>query len=364
MIYSIKAILLPYKSKEGQQVVIQIIHNRKKVFQSTPYRSTPKEFIDGEFVEGKNRKSKNAHLLQIKTDIEDRLITAIKSKKSFDLKIVKEEKDQRGEVMFHEWIYTYAEEFKVKVKDTTHDLYLLLAREIEFYNIPLVEVNVSFLLKVEKGYGRHDNNTIHKKMKNIKKFLIEAGKRSMIDSKQFDHYQVPVYLQKIPEFLEEHEILLFKAAADKLYDENLKIAGYYFLLSCYAGYRISDCKSFKYEERIKANRIILRAKKNGEIVSIPIYKQLIEILEYIKDKPLTLAEPIVRDHVYAIAKSAGVDRKITYHTSRHTFGMLLTSKDFTIEDVAELMGITVKTARIYARVTNKRLERMINEKFG
>ena len=51
--------------------------------------------------------------------------------------------------------------------------------------------------------------------------------------------------------------------------------------------------------------------------------------------------------------AAKIDKKITYHCSRHTFGTL--SIYWSIPDyvVAELMGIDIKTVKIYAKIVDQ-----------
>jgi integrase len=334
MSYSIKAILLPYVGEHGRKLVIQVIYKRKRIMIGTPYRLRSEDWDGKQVVQGRQKVSKNNHITEIRNQVEEKLIQAIKTGKSFDLgEVVKGKKESPT---FAGFIRSYAEDFRGKVDRTTYDMYKLLADELEAYSrIQLDHIDTIFLLNLERMVSRKvAHNTVHKKMKNYKKFLYEAQRRGLIRLDQFENYKSPEYQQKIPEYLGRDEIQAFKEVADGLSDR-IRVAGYYFLLSCFAGYRISDCKRFNYSERVRGGKIILKAKKNGEIVSIPIFPELKVILEYLKDKPLDLSEPIIRDYCYGIAKAAGISRKITYHTSRHSFAMMLLDHDFSIEEVAE-----------------------------
>lgn len=364
MVYSIKPILRDYESSEGRQLVIQVIYQRKKVFVPTPFRIKTAEWSGSEVIAGKQKTAKNAYLIQKKNEIEGRLVDALKFGVNFNLEEVV--KGKHDVPYFHTFIRTIAEDLKHRIGKTEHYLYLNLAETVEqFKKAFLYEVDHVFLLRLEKHLfeSGNEHNTVHKKMKNYKKMLKFAAGRKLITRDQYDQYKYPLYKQKIPEFLDLNEMQAFKEASDHL-PADLKLIGYYFLLSCFAGYRLSDAKKFDAAQRIRGSQIILKAKKNGEIVSMPVYPMLKEILKHIGQQPLTYSEQYVRKVVYQIAKSAGIERKIVYHTSRHSFAMMLIDNDFSIEEIAELMGITVKTARIYARVTNKRLSEKVTKKLG
>lgn len=364
MAYSIKPILLSYQGDQGKQLVIQVIYKRKKVKVPTPYRIHDHEWNGKEVIAGKQKAAKNNYIIEQKNLIEEKLINAIRKSPDFNLgEIVKGKQDVP---YFHTFIKTFAEQVAHRVDRTTNYHHLYLAETVEqFKKVFLYEVDQVFLLQLEKHLidQGDQHNTVQKKMKNYKKILREAMRRGLIKEEQYVNYKVPLYKQKIPEYLDADEMKAFKVACDGLPDE-LKVCGYYFLLSCFAGYRLGDARNFNYKDRVRGTQIILKAKKNGEIVSMPIYPMLKQVLEYVRVNPLPYSEQYARKVVYDIARTAGVDRKIVYHTSRHSFAMMLVEHDFSIEEIAELMGITVKTARIYARVTNKQLARKVTEKLA
>lgn len=121
--------------------------------------------------------------------------------------------------------------------------------------------------------------------------------------------------------------------------------------------------SFDYTERIKDNTIILRAKKNGKIISIPIHNKLAPVLDYIKENKPNMTEVNIRRNIKEICTLIGINRNIKFHTARHTFAMQLRVKGFSIDEIAELLGDTVEVARVYAQMYSPALNNAILKAF-
>jgi integrase len=147
------------------------------------------------------------------------------------------------------------------------------------------------------------------------------------------------------------------------------MVGYYFLLSCLAGYRIGDLMRFDYNKSVHANgmhgnNLVLRAKKNGEVVSIDIYFKLEMVLEQIKDHKLQISETHFRKYLKGIISLCGIKKDVTPHSGRHSFAMMLMNKGFTIDEVAELLGDSELIAKVYARITNEQLNKKVKERLN
>lgn len=216
-----------------------------------------------------------------------------------------------------------------------------------------------------------DHNTVHYNMVRVKTLLYAAIKKGLIESpfviQAIHNYSPPKLIDKIPEYLTVDEMNSFMNVTRNLGNENKKTSGYYFMLSCLTGYRLSDLTSFDHDKRLKAGMITLRASKNNKIVSIPVYKLLSEVLEYCKDHALKITEQQFRLKVKEIASDIGIDgnrRNIKVHTGRHTFAMMLIDKGFSIDEVSEMLGDSRDVARIYARINNKHLAKKIIERMN
>jgi site-specific recombinase XerD len=368
--YTIKPYLQPTAKKDGTcKLSIRVVYNRLLAYAPTEFSILPEQLKNNEVVNHPHKTKMNFMLRTRIVEIEGELLDLIK-KPDITLEDVK--RVVRGEKAvqdkFTDFIQSYIDEMKGgKRSKATIQVYKCLMDELVQYdpNLYFYKISISWLNKYEQHQrSLWEINTVNKKMKNIKGFLRRASEKGLIKLERFLAYKVPVYDQSIPVYLEEDEIGKFKAICDVIQKPMMKMSGYYFLLSCYAGYRISDFKKFNYESMVSNGKILLKAKKNKRILSIPIHTRLAEILSYCRDNPFSISEQNARDYVKDIAKLVGITRKIKVHTARHSFAMLLMDKGFDLEEVAELLGVTFKTASVYARISNKRLETKILDRLG
>jgi integrase len=133
-----------------------------------------------------------------------------------------------------------------------------------------------------------------------------------------------------------------------------------FLFSCYTGLRISDLKTLIWGDiQHGPDQIIKRQKKTKEIVYIPLNKIAWGIINdgYLHNYTETifpLLEKVLYYTLRTLAKRAGIEKKIGWHTARHTFAVLSLEAGAEIYTVSKLLGHTdVKTTQVYAKATDK-----------
>jgi integrase len=132
-----------------------------------------------------------------------------------------------------------------------------------------------------------------------------------------------------------------------------------FLFACFTGLRVSDIKSLTWGA-IEHGQITKRQKKTENPVYIPIKDIAWGI---INDGTIHhYADPVFplltgnsgNWYIKRWAKLAGVEKKIGWHTARHTFAVLSLEGGAEIYTVSKLLGHTdLKTTQIYARATDK-----------
>ena len=148
-----------------------------------------------------------------------------------------------------------------------------------------------------------------------------------------------------------------------------------FAIMCFTGLSVSDLIKFTPDKMISADgkwlryqrtKTISRNGKRCTVPILPITRQLVYKHEWPTKFP-------IRTIQYNCARLAKImERKITPHVARHTFGGLMLYFGFSMESVREMMGhssINV-TENIYAKVSKQKIERematipkMMNEMF-
>lgn len=64
----------------------------------------------------------------------------------------------------------------------------------------------------------------------------------------------------------------------------------------------------------------------------------------------------MNEYLSEITNICGINKRITSHSARHTFGTLCLTEGMSIESVSKLLGHTkIKTTQIYAQITDQKL---------
>jgi len=135
-----------------------------------------------------------------------------------------------------------------------------------------------------------------------------------------------------------------------------------FLFACLVGLRVSDVTAFTYGQIIMQPKphIVRRQVKTKEIVSVPVVESAMKIIGKVEDHKATdrvfprLAESKTSPTQYfrVWAKDAGVEKKVGWHMSRHTFAVRLLEEGVDIYTVSKLLGHSdIKTTMSYAKAT-------------
>ena len=131
-----------------------------------------------------------------------------------------------------------------------------------------------------------------------------------------------------------------------------------FIFGCYSGLAFSDLMDFKPEKLEKeGNETYLYGKriKTGEEYIVLILPKAQEILEKYGYKLPKYSNQQYNKRLKDVAKEAGVDKPISSHYSRITFGFLALNRGVRIEVVSKAMGHSTisETQRTYSRILKK-----------
>lgn len=370
--YSITLIQSAHEDQNGLRLIrIQVTVNRVKVYAPTIAKVRTDQFVNGRVVNHPKQTKLNSAINAQITGIEDRLLDELRKSSS----IVKERLDkivkndgQAGPTKLVVYSDGLQESLAGKVSPGRLRHYKVITAKINEFapEVTLSEISTPWLNKFEAHIRKKgiSSNTVVSNMSILLAILAKAAADELISRDQYAGYKRTKYKDPFPVYLTETEISKVHDLAEKLGPGNLKLSAFYFLLSCYTGYRISDAKAFNYEDRVENGAITLRATKNGKIVSIPIHTRLEAVLEYIKDKPINITEEHIRKYVKEICRLAGIKKEVKFHSSRHSFGMLLRVNKFSTEEIAYLLGDSEKVAKIYASMHNPTISAKVLDALG
>ena len=132
-----------------------------------------------------------------------------------------------------------------------------------------------------------------------------------------------------------------------------------YLFACYCGLRLSDIYALRWRDLSKDGeqwRASVVMKKTTTPIFLPLSSQAMKWLPERGDAPDDgrvfdglIAEPNINKVLAKWTKAAGIAKKITYHTSRHTFATMMLTLGADLYTTSKLLGHSnVKTTQIYA----------------
>ncbi|MCD7933596.1 MAG: site-specific integrase [Tannerellaceae bacterium] len=226
----------------------------------------------------------------------------------------------------------------------------------------LRELNISFIqnfhlfLINEKAMSQ---NSSTKHLKLLKKITNLSVSNAYISINPFNLYKIerePVDV----EFLDEEElrrIINFDTPLPRL--EKAKDM---FLFSCFTGLSYIDVKTLTTEhfESDGTGRIWIKKRrvKTGVLSRIPLLPIPKLILDKYKgsDKLVPIQDPAdINKYLKDIAILCNINKRITYHTARHTFASTVTlSNNISLEVVSKMLGHTnTRMTSHYAKLVDK-----------
>ena len=216
------------------------------------------------------------------------------------------------------------------------------------YFLQLKGYHINTIAKHMKHLKRHVNIAINKEYIEIQKYAFRKYKIKTIENK---------HTHLVPEELERLENLILSDRYVKL-QKSLDA----FLFCCYAGMRYSDFINLSSENIVDINQetwLIYKSVKTGTEVRLPLYllfsgkgstilnkyKDNLEDFFHLRDNSNINKDLII------ITRLAGLSKRISFHTARHTNATLLIYNGINITTVQKLLGHkSVKTTQIYTNV--------------
>jgi len=239
----------------------------------------------------------------------------------------------------------------------------------------IVEVNSSllgrYISELRKGYAP---SSISRKISVIRMFYRFLNMEGETEHNPLDEITSPRLGRKIPTFLSEREVehLLDAPSPDSLYGIRDKAI----LEVLYgAGLRISELVNLDVNDLNLSKGWVKVLGKGSKERIIPLgRKACYWIRSYLRERkredkkkgPLfcnRYGKRISRQSCWKTVKKyalkAGITKRISPHTLRHSFATHLLSRDADLRSVQELLGHTnISTTQIYTHITQERLKKV------
>lgn len=357
-------------NKKGMALIqVEAYLNRKKMYFSTKIYLKPDQW-DAKRRMVKNHPNAdglNRMLYEFIAAIEQKELGLWQQKKEISLELLKDLIDKPIGNEYSFLAFFRDEINNSSLKDSTKQNHLSTLELLQEYkkDLAFADLTFEFVSSFDnylqtKGYHL---NTIAKHMKHLKRYVNVAINKEYMDIQKyaFRKYKIKSvegrHTHLSPEELLKMEKLQLKGRFLKL--EKSKDA---FLFCCYAGLRYSDFINLTAANVIEYHQetwLIYKSVKTGIEVRLPLYllfegKGLIILERYkndLNDFFKLKNNSNVNKDLNTLAKLAEIDKRISFHTARHTNATLLIYGGANITTVQKLLGHkSVKTTQVYANI--------------
>ncbi|MBD5170937.1 MAG: site-specific integrase [Bacteroidales bacterium] len=151
-------------------------------------------------------------------------------------------------------------------------------------------------------------------------------------------------------------------------DQTVKMA---YLFSCYTSLRISDIRAMRWKNIVCNNgnymlSFIMRKTSKPTYTPLSVNAMLWLPERSGEDEEALVfgdlpSAPTISEILNDWAKDAKIDKHVTYHTSRHTFGTMMLTAGADLYTTSKLMGhADVRTTQIYAKIIDSKKIEAVN----
>ncbi len=177
-------------------------------------------------------------------------------------------------------------------------------------------------------------------------------------------------------YLTVEELKLFIDAKYKTRNVVAKENKMAFIFACFTGLRISDLRSLRWCDiqgvngiphvrttMVKTKKPIFVPLSMNAMLWLPKREKCAKDTDHVFTK--LPQQSSLNDFVQRVAKAAGIDKHITFHSSRHTFATLTLKACNDLYIVSKLLGhANINTTKVYAEVMNSTMSDAIMKQEG
>ncbi|WP_455668251.1 tyrosine-type recombinase/integrase [Phocaeicola sp.] len=311
------------------------------------------------------------------------LANAIKAKRIVEIQNGRfgfNENKEKRKLLLIDWLESLREYYKNKSSDRFSDTVRNLICHVKKYSgeqtalkdvdKKYIEGLIKFLNSTIGKYGNPlSKETVYTYYVTFSIAMNKAVRKDLIPSNpcnKIDPSDKPERRSKKKEYLTLEEIQ--KLIDTECADWRVK---YSFLFCCFTGLRWIDVSSLRWKNIQKTGdneyQIELIQQKTKELVCIPLSENA---MKWLPEKGINGYEnkvfpfgdrSIVYDYLHKWTKAAGINKKIVFHSSRHTYATLLLYYGADLYTVSKLLGhASIKTTQIYAKIVDESKRKAVN----
>lgn len=340
----------------------------------------------------------NAIIAQKRAEAEKETCLMILSGESFDISSIRRRIRNKDSLDFFDYADRYCESIRQERYNTYLRIRSIIRKVREFHRsdrLPVGHITKDFL----KGFEHYLDddvgncrNSIATSMKYFGKLVgniyRENGLNESSNPFQKTHFR---FEPSQRQHLDAEEVATIRDLELKP-GSSIAKAREVFIFECFTGLRISDILTLKWSN-IQEDAISLRMRKTDKQITVPLQKDIRELLKRRKEAALkkrieNIRESYVFDYIRllpeqtesqrlasaisastsqinkqlkTIAKLAKIDKSISTHVGRHSFATMLLTGGIDLPVISELMGHhDIKVTQIYAKVVSSRKAEAIN----
>ena len=280
---------------------------------------------------------------------------AIKSKRIIQLTNGEAGIETREKVFLLDWMETYKENQAKRGKKDGNQIQVTI-RILEDYageRVTMDQIDkafcqeyIDYLLTEYRPKGKQVSNfTLHTYYRILNGALNAAVRAEIIKVNPFTKINNSDKI-RLPEskrsYMTIEEVRALIAAPMK--NEAVKQA---YLFSCFCGLRISDIISLKWKD---------------VFVDRGQYRLSVSMQKTSEDHVFDLPSPtMINTLLKPWAKAAGIDKRFSFHTSRHTFATMMLTLGADLYTTSKLLGhADVKMTQVYAKIINQKKDDAVN----
>jgi integrase len=237
-------------------------------------------------------------------------------------------------------------------------------------DVPLADLDHQFITGYEfflKSVRNVEHNTAMGIIKKLKKIVRICVANEWMEKDPFMSYKVKIRETNRPYLLQDEldRIIALKFTAERL--ANVRDI---FVFCCYTGLAYADVQKLRRidivighdgEKWIHTERV-----KTETATRVPLLPQAMKIMDAYKDHPQcvnqgkllpVLSNAKMNEYLKEIADRCEINKKMTFHTARHTFATTVTlTNGVPIETVSKMLGHkTLRTTQQYAKILDQKV---------